>query len=163
MPTTTPTTMPPAIRELTPEETRGVLRAHHVGRVAFAWKGHVDIEPISYVYDDEGALYVRTSPGTKLRVLRHSPWVAFEVDEVHGHHAWRSVVAHGTVYELRPAGAPADRRAYDRALALLREHDPAALTPADPAPWRTVVLQITLDRMRGREAHVAPGDHAGSD
>jgi len=156
------TTMPPTFRELSPDEARALLRAHHVGRIAYTWHGQVDIEPIHYVYD-EGAIYLRTSVGAKLLTLRHSPWVAFEVDEVHGRYAWRSVVAHGTVYELRPDGTPADRRAYERALELLREQDPHALTPADPVPWRTVLVQLSVDNLRGREAHGAPGDRTGSD
>ena len=145
----------PTIRELSPAEANALLRAHHVGRIAYAWRGQVDIEPIHYVYD-EGAVYARTSVGAKLLTLRHNPWVAFEVDEVHGRHAWRSVVAHGTVYELRADGTPADRREYARALALLRTQDPEALTPADPAPWRTVLFQVTLDRVHGREAGAGP-------
>jgi nitroimidazol reductase NimA-like FMN-containing flavoprotein (pyridoxamine 5'-phosphate oxidase superfamily) len=149
-----PTTMPPTIREMTRDEAQAMLRGHHVGRIAYAFHDQVDIEPIHYVYD-AGAIYLRTSPGSKLLTLRHNPWVAFEVDEVHGRHAWRSVVAHGTVYELRPTGTPADHRAYERALLLLREQDPEALTPADPAPWRTVLVQLAVDRLRGRVAHAA--------
>lgn len=152
-----PTTMMPTIRELSPDEARALLRAHDVGRIAYAWHGQVDIEPIHYVYDhEEDALYARTSRGAKLLTLRHSPWVAFEVDEVHGRYAWRSVVAHGTVYELHAGGTPADRRAHARALELLRAHDPAALTPDDPVPSRTVLFQITVDRLHGREATSDP-------
>jgi uncharacterized protein len=154
------TTLPATFRELSPDEAHALLRAHDVGRIAYTWHGQVDIEPVHYVYD-EGAIYVRTSVGAKLLTLRHSPWVAFEVDEVHGRHAWRSVVAHGTVYELRPEGTPADRRAYERALALLRAQDPDALTPADPAPWRTVLVQLSVDHLRGRAAHAVPAVRAG--
>ena len=150
------TTTPPTIRELSPDEARALLREQHVGRIAYAWRGQVDIEPIHYVFDED-AIYARTSVGAKLLTLRHSPWVAFEVDDVRGRHEWRSVVAHGTVYELRPDGTPADRRAYAHALDLLRTCDPAALTPDDPAPWRTVLFQVSVDRLHGREAHVAAG------
>lgn len=153
--TLSPTTLPPTVRELSPDEARALLRAQHVGRLAYAWRGQVDIEPLHYVYADD-AVYARTSVGAKLRTLRHSPWVAFQVDEVHGRHQWRSVVAHGTAYELRPDGTPADQRAYAHALALLRTRDPAALTPDDPAPWRTVLFQVTVDRLYGREATSGP-------
>ena len=151
--TTTMRTPTPPIRELSPDEVRAFLRTHGVGRIAYAWRGQVDIEPIHYVYDPaEDALYARTSPGSKLLTLRHNPWVAFEVDEIHGRYAWRSVVAHGTVYELPATGAPADRDARVRALALLRTHDPTVLTPDDPAPSRTVLFRISLDQLHGRES-----------
>lgn len=145
------TTPPPTIRELTADESKAMLGAHHVGRIAYSWHDHVDVEPIHYVYED-ATIYARTSVGAKLLTLRHSPWVAFEVDEIRGPYDWRSVVAHGTVYVLHADGAPANRTAYDHALALLRGREPAALTADDPVPWRTVLFQISVDRLTGREA-----------
>ena len=139
------------IRPLAPDEAAEVLRAHRVGRIAYSWRDHVDIVPIAYVYDGH-AILARTSDGAKTRTLRHSPWVAFEVDEVEGAYDWRSVVAHGTVHVLRPNGTAADRRAYQRAVELLRALEPAALTADDPVPSRAVVFQISVDRLSGRAA-----------
>ena len=139
------------IRALTREEAAELLRAHRVGRLAYSWRDHVDVVPIAYVYDG-GAIYARTSEGAKTRTLRHSPWVAFEVDEVRGAYDWRSAVAHGTVHVLRPNGTAADRRAHERAVALLRGAEPAALADDDPLPSRSIVLQISVDQLTGREA-----------
>jgi nitroimidazol reductase NimA-like FMN-containing flavoprotein (pyridoxamine 5'-phosphate oxidase superfamily) len=138
-------------RDLTPDEAVALLRAHHVGRIAYAWREHVDVEPTHYVYED-GAIYVRTSNGAKLLTLRHSPWLAFEVDEAGGLYEWRSVVAHGTAYPLRADGPPHEQEAFAHGLALLRRLEPAALTPDDPVPWRNVVLRIQIDSLRGRAA-----------
>jgi hypothetical protein len=146
-----------AIRELDADEARALLRRHRVGRLAYAWRDRVDIEPIHYVADVAGTIHARTSVGAKLLTLRHHPWVAFEVDEVRGLHEWRSVVAHGTVYELRADGTPHERAAYERALALLRTADPAALTPEDPTPWRTVLFRIAVHELRGRAAEPPAG------
>jgi hypothetical protein len=142
------------VRQLTAEDSAELLRTHHVGRIAFSWRDHVDVEPISYVYDD-GAIYGRTSEGAKMLTLRHSPWVAFEVDEVRGPYDWRSAVAHGTVYVLRPDGTRAARRAYEHALELLRTLEPAALTDHDPAPDRRILFQISVDHVTGRAASLA--------
>jgi uncharacterized protein len=139
------------IRELTADETEALLRARAVGRIAYSWHDHVDVEPVHYVYEDR-AIHGRTSAGAKLLALRHNPWVAFEVDEVLGPYDWRSVVAHGTVYVLHPEGTPADRLAYARALDLARRIEPAALTARDPVPWRTVLFRISVDHVTGREA-----------
>ena len=65
------------IRNLAPEEIESLLRRHHVGRIAFTDGRRVDIEPIGYVYDD-GAIYGRAAPGTRMKALKGRPWVAFE-------------------------------------------------------------------------------------
>ena len=78
MPTTTA-----VVRDLDFPEIEAMLKSHRYGRLAFSFRDRVDIEPIHYVYE-AGWLYGRTSPGTKLTVLAHHPWVAFEIDEVRG-------------------------------------------------------------------------------
>jgi nitroimidazol reductase NimA-like FMN-containing flavoprotein (pyridoxamine 5'-phosphate oxidase superfamily) len=126
-----------------------------VGRIAFAFRDRVDIEPIHYVYH-EGWIYMRTGPGSKLSKLAHSPWVAFEVDEVDGVFDWRSVVVHGTVHAMTPGGTDAHRRDYERAVGLLRKLVPETFTSADPVPFRTVVLRLNTDEAAGRAASSAP-------
>ena len=143
-----------SFRELTPREMRALLGEQRVGRLAFAWRDHVDVQPIHYAFDGE-AIYLRTAPGAKLAALRHSPWVAFEVDEVRDTYDWRSVVVHGTVYALRARGTAAQRALFRRALDLLRTIEPDALTADDPVRGRDVVLRLDIDRMTGRTAAVA--------
>lgn len=145
------------VEPLTTTACVALLAAHRVGRLAYAWRGRVDLVPIGYVHAD-GYLYLRTAPGEKLRTLAHSPWVAFEVDEVRGPHEWRSVVVHGTVYALRPEGSPVERRTYERALSLLRALDPDVLTDEDPAPERDILLRISIDRMTGRASTIVRDD-----
>jgi hypothetical protein len=149
-------TIEPVFRELTADETEALLRAHSVGRIAYSWRDHVDVEPIHYVYED-GTIYARTSAGAKLLSLHHNPWVAFEVDEVRGPYDWRSVVAHGTVYAVHPGGTATERQTYARALDLLRRIEPAALTAGDPVPWRTVLFRIGVDHATGRAAESGGG------
>ena len=81
----------PIFYELSGADALELLMRHHVGRLAFTFHDRVDIEPISYLFND-GWVYARTSPGTKLSIVRHNPWVAFEVDEVESRFDWRSVV-----------------------------------------------------------------------
>jgi uncharacterized protein len=139
----------PVFREMTERESRAVLRRNHVGRVAFAFKDRVDIEPIGYLLDGDW-LYGRTSRGEKLVQLKHNPWVAFEVDEVAGPFDWQSVVVHGTVYFLNPAGE--EHPGFSRALELFRAHDPRILDADDPVPARTIFFRIHLDDVQGRAA-----------
>ena len=90
--------------------------------------------------------------GSKLTALRHSPWVAFEVDEVESAFDWRSVVVHGTVYVLQEGGGEIARETYRVALGRIRELVPMALTPRDPTPTRQVILKLHLADVRGRSA-----------
>ena len=134
----------PHFRTLNRRECEALLRRNQVGRLAFSFRDRVDLEPIHYVFA-RGAIWLRTAAGAKLETLQHSPWVAFEVDEVDGTYQWRSVVVHGTVYEVDDDGR-------DEAVDLLRTVFPEVGSADDPAPWRTVILQIAVDTMTGRAA-----------
>jgi nitroimidazol reductase NimA-like FMN-containing flavoprotein (pyridoxamine 5'-phosphate oxidase superfamily) len=141
----------PRFHELDRSECNALLRRHHVGRLAFAMNDRVDIEPIHYVLDEQW-LYGRTQPGTKLEVLTHNRWVAFEVDEMESPFDWRSVVVKGGFYVLRPAGSTHERELYDHGVEVLRSLVPAAFTADDPTPARAIVFRIHLDEITGRAA-----------
>jgi nitroimidazol reductase NimA-like FMN-containing flavoprotein (pyridoxamine 5'-phosphate oxidase superfamily) len=140
---------PPVFRELTRDECEAVLARNHVGRIAFSYHDHVDIEPIHFVYED-GWIYGRTADGTKLRALAHNRWVAFETDEVSAPFEWRSVVSKGALYLLEPDGVRGDE--YNHAVGVLRSFIPETLGEHDPVPDRTVVFRIHTDQMTGRAA-----------
>lgn len=141
----------PSFRELDPTECVALLERHDVGRLAFSRKDRVDIEPIHYVHDD-GWLYGRTQPGTKLEVVTHNRWVSFEVDEVEALFDWRSVVVKGGFYLLRADGSPQEREIHERGVKVLRRLVPEMLTKDDPLPDRAILFRIHVDEMFGREA-----------
>lgn len=142
---------PFTIVELSREAGLGLLAEHHVGRIAFAFRDRVDIEPISYVYAD-GWIWARTSPGTKLTTVTHHPYVAFEVDEVKSPSDWRSVVVHGTIYFIDPTRGEEDRALHDEAVRQLRSIDPSAFTESDAAPHRRQLFRIYADEVSARSA-----------
>ena len=152
---TTANASTPTFRELSRDECDALLTRNHVGRVAFSFHDRVDLEPVHYVYA-EGWIHGRTAPGAKVAVLRHHPWVAFEVDEVEGLFDWRSVVVHGVVDMPEADGSPADREAYERTLAHIREVLPSALGTTDPAPERVLPFRIHVDTISGRAASTGP-------
>lgn len=141
----------PIFRDLAREEIDIVLGRNHVGRIAYALHDRVDIEPIHYAYED-GWVYGRTGPGTKLLTLQHNRWVAFEVDEITGLFDWTSVVAHGAVYLIDAEGTAPDRERHHHAVDLLRMIVPGTLTPDDPTPERTALFRIHLAQVSGRTA-----------
>ena len=145
---------PPTIRHLSADECVALLNRHAVGRIAFAFRDRVDIQPIHYVHAD-GWLYGRTSEGAKLDTIAHNRWVAFEVDEVRDTFDWASVVVHGSFHRLDPDGAEGEQAAFADAAGLLRAVIPGTLTAQDPVPFRTVLFRIALGDVTGRTA--APG------
>ena len=144
----------PSFRTLDAAEGQAILARNHVGRIAYSFHDRVDIEPIHYVYDD-GWIYGRTSPGTKLATLSHHRWVAFEVDEVDGPVDWRSIVVHGTVYWLTSNASHVSPRDAETGLALLRTFFPETLTETDPTPFRTVLFRLSVSEISGRSASTA--------
>lgn len=79
---------------LSDDESWNVLERCQHGRLAVSVLGEPDIYPINFIAHD-GALLLRTNPGTKLAELTVNNKVAFEVDEVADAEAW-SVVLKGT-------------------------------------------------------------------
>jgi len=144
----------PRFRDLTQDEIREILARNRVGRLAFSFRDHVEIQPLHYVFDREW-LFGRTSDGEKLASLRHNWWVAFGVDEVEGPFDWRSVMVRGGFYRLDTGGPPDTRVLYDRAMACIRRVMPDALTDEDPVPFRTVVFGVAVQHVSGRVATTA--------
>lgn len=139
------------ISELPRDAAIALVERNHVGRLAFAFRDRVDIEPISYVYHKDW-LYARTSSGTKLTTVQHQPYVAFEVDEILDKFHWKSVVIHGTIYFIDPERSTADKDAYEMALKVLRSVDTSVLASNDPTPHRREFFRIHIDEVVGRKA-----------
>lgn len=92
------------IGTLEPEQIDEVLRRQVVGRIGVHADGRTYVVPVSYVYDGD-AIYAHSAEGLKLRMMRASPEVCFQVDEMDDLANWRSVIAWGRFEEL--AGGPA--------------------------------------------------------
>jgi uncharacterized protein len=146
-----PSASRPTIRDLSRAECEAILARNHVGRIAYAGEGRVDIEPLNYAYAD-GWIYCRTSRGVKVAIIEHHRWVAFEVDEVDGLFDWRSVVVRGAVYFLNSDAPPVDQHSFVHGIELLRDLVPGAGTERDPVPFRLLVMRIHLDEVTGRAA-----------
>jgi len=146
----------PRFRELSRDECVAILARNHVGRIAYSWRNHLDIEPLHYVYRD-GWLYGRTSHGAKLETTGTTWWpVAFEVDEIEELFRWRSVVVHGGFYTVPENGSDAQREEWRQGVELLRTLIPDTFTEDDPVAFRTVVFRMAVQQVTGREA--VPGD-----
>jgi len=144
------------IRELDDAEIAAVLARNHVGRIGFTREGHMDIQPVHYVYS-EGWLYGRTSYGHKYATLGETAYgwwpVVFEVDEVESLFEWRSVLVRGGFY-LLSRDDPAHADDWERGLELLRTLLPQTLDAGDPVPQRTALFRIAAQESTGRESTI---------
>jgi nitroimidazol reductase NimA-like FMN-containing flavoprotein (pyridoxamine 5'-phosphate oxidase superfamily) len=148
----------PTFHVLERAECDAVLASQHVGRLAFTFRDRVDIEPVHYVYRDQ-RIYGRTQYGTKVTILAHHPWVAFEVDEVQALFTWRSVVVHGRIEFPDPDGSVHDQEQHAAGVAAFRTLVPDAFTDADPTPERELIFFLPVQEVAGRAATpgVPPG------
>jgi uncharacterized protein len=89
------------LRHLSQEECVGLLGGEHLGRVAVSIGALPVILPVNYTVFD-GALVLRTAPGTKLSAALIGAVVGFEIDSTDPHHAsgW-SVLVVGHAREIR--------------------------------------------------------------
>jgi len=137
------------ISDINATDARALLQRNHIGRLAFSLHDRVDIEPLSYICDGDW-IFMRTSEGRKAKILRHHPWVAFQVDEIRSRSQWHSVVVHGRVQNLPEDGTPPELQLRARAIAALRLLDPEATGPSDAFPHRDQVLRLHIDEVTGR-------------
>jgi uncharacterized protein len=141
----------PSFRSLSPAECRIVLGRNSFGRLGHTLYDHVGIEPMQYIYRDN-AIWGRTAPGMKTRVVERNPRVAFQVDEVEGVFRWRSVVVRGEFEMLSAVGPEHRLRDWHRALGIIREAMPETFTDQDPVPFRTILFRIAIATTSGVEA-----------
>jgi uncharacterized protein len=141
----------PVFSKLNDDEAWAVLARNTLGRLAFMNDNRVDIEPVSYVAGDSW-LFMRSAGGAKLDALAHTPYVAFEVDEVESAFEWRSVVVRGTIYLMSDDGRYVDHRILERAVEALRSVQPHAFDEDDPTPFRRTVYGLHVDTITGRQA-----------
>lgn len=139
----------PLFTELGRKACEAILSRNNVGRIAFTLHDRVSIVPIHYVHSS-GWIYGRTSAAGKLRDILRNRRIAFEVDEHPQLFEWRSVVVRGPLYLISPGETASDRRLYAKAVGLIQKLVPAAMTDADPVPFRDQLFRIHAAEISGR-------------
>jgi uncharacterized protein len=138
-----------------------ILSRNSVGRIAFTLHDRVSIVPIHYVYAS-GWIYGRTAAAGKLHEILRNRRIAFEVDEHSQPFDWRSVVVRGPLYLIGPGTTPSDRRVHTKAVSLMRQLVPSALTGSDPVPFRDQLFRIRVAEISGRASGPTGGKRAAS-
>ncbi|HEY0037113.1 MAG TPA: pyridoxamine 5'-phosphate oxidase family protein [Longimicrobium sp.] len=144
---------PPPVHMLDRAQAEAVLARNRVGRIAYARRGGLEVEPVLYAFAD-GWLWARTSYGRPWAALgeggAHGSPVVFEVDEVEDGFRWRSVVVRGTVHPVEHPGDGGDPAVWVHAVELVRAADPRA--PAESASAiRASLVRIAVHEVVGRQ------------
>ena len=136
--------------ELTADEVDQLLRREAIGRIGCYAFGRPYVVPITYAYDGV-AIYGHSREGLKLRMMRSSPMVCFEVDRMEDLANWQSVIAIGTFSELDAKEAELAMQLLRRRLAPLVPSTtsvPDGLLHRSGLPWS--VFRILLGERTGR-------------
>lgn len=87
------------INQLGERESRALLRDEITGRLGCSDHGKPYIVPVHYMFDND-FVYVLSSPGHKIDVLRDNPNACLQVDKIKDDEHWRSVLAFGQYEEV---------------------------------------------------------------
>jgi hypothetical protein len=88
------------ILEMSSREIQEFVVRQKVGRVGCHADGETYVVPVIYARDAD-CIYVYTTEGKKVEIMRRDPRVCFEIDEYQLNGSWRSVIVQGTYEELR--------------------------------------------------------------
>ena len=87
------------ILEMSPSEIDEFVLSQKVGRVGCHVDGETYVVPVIFGWDGN-CIYVYTTDGKKVDMMRENQRVCFEIDEYLTSGGWRSVIAQGVFEEL---------------------------------------------------------------
>ena len=87
------------LRELNDTQIESLLKGQLIGRIGCHSADLIYIVPVNYVYDDEN-IYCHSANGMKIEMMRKTPEVCFEVDDIKDMTNWQSVIAWGKFEEI---------------------------------------------------------------
>ncbi len=91
-----------------------LLTSQLIGRIGFRFEKRIYIVPVAFAYSD-GVIYAQSQEGFKIKAMRTSPEVCFEVESIDDMRNWRCAMVWGNFEELKK---PADKQ---KAVAMLQE------------------------------------------
>ena len=140
------------ILEMSPSEIDEFVLTQKIGRVGCHVDGETYVVPVIYGWDAD-CIYVYTTEGKKVDMMRANRRVCFEIDEYSSNGGWRSVIAQGLFEELESDDA-------SRALQIITERVSSNRDTSgsrsrgggrDPVAFRIRTTDVT-----GRKVEVAP-------
>ena len=138
------------ILEISPSEIDEFVLSQKVGRVGCHVGGETYVVPVIFGWDGN-CIYVYTTEGKKVDMMRENQRVCFEIDEYLTSGGWRSVIAQGVFEELEGDDA-------GRALQIIAERVSSNRDSGNSRPrgeGRTpVAFRIRTSEVTGRKVEV---------
>lgn len=141
------------IIEMNRQECLDLLSQERIGRLACCREGQPYVVPVNFAL--EGIyLYSFSLVGQKIEWMRANPAVCMQVDSLHRHGDWSSVVVNGRFEEL--PDRVGWKQARDRAWTMLSSHanwwEPGGVKPVAQAQTPHLFYRIVIESMTGRRA-----------
>ncbi len=140
------------ILEMSPKEIEEFVLSQKIGRVGCHVGSETYVVPVIYGWDAE-CIYVYTTEGKKVEMMRENPRVCFEIDEYRSDGGWRSVVAQGIFEELVDEDAAHALRIITERVTSNRDAPSSRERGEGRVP---VAFRIRTTEVSGRKVDVAP-------
>jgi len=142
--------------ELNQEQIEELIRHQVIMRIGCHADGLTYVFPMSYAYDGK-YIYGRALEGLKTQMMRKSPAVCVEVENMQDMANWKSVIAWGNYEELKTSKERNEAllKLHQRILPLVSSEMTVLskewpFSPEDPNAIRGLVFRICLEKKTGR-------------
>ena len=125
------------------DEIEEVLGRNFLGRIGCRQEEQIYILPVYYHYAD-GNIILRSYEGLKIELMRHTPEVCFEVEEIRSFNDWKTVLCWGVYEELD------DLDEINIIKKKLLESTLATKAYSEDVDHKIIYYRIRLNKMSGR-------------
>src|ERR1700690_2261637 len=139
------------ILEMSPSEIDEFVLSQKIGRVGCHVDGETYVGPVIYGWDED-CIYVYTTEGKKVDMMRENVRVCFEIDEYASDGGWRSVIAQGLFEELEGDDAARALRVITERVTSNRDTSSSRSRDTGRVP---VAFRIRTTDVTGRKVEVA--------
>lgn len=144
--------------DLNKKEIQDVLEHGIIGRIGCRDADKIYVVPVSYMAG-EGCVYCHSMEGMKINMMRRSPKVCFEVEEMKNYTNWRTVIAWGNYEEIKDAKEITELRDYFSDQMLIMKASKTAMPPhsaqersrdVKPDFTKSIFYKIVFTELSGR-------------
>jgi nitroimidazol reductase NimA-like FMN-containing flavoprotein (pyridoxamine 5'-phosphate oxidase superfamily) len=139
------------ILEMSTSEIDEFVLSQKIGRVGCHVNGETYVVPVIYGWDAD-CIYVYTTEGKKVDMMRENHRVCFEIDEYAPDGGWRSVIAQGVFEELNGDDAARALRIITERVTSNRDASSSRSRGGERVP---VAFRIRTTDVTGRKVEVA--------